>query len=342
MKQLIPHRWRRGAKRALGLHRRGGVLMYHRVCHARFDPWDLCVTPENFDAHMAGVAAHRAGRRLESFTGNAPLDARGRSIAVTFDDGYADNLINALPALERHDVPATIFIVPSRIGCGREFWWDGLCRAIFSPARLPSRLDLRLDGLVIACDVAPDGSGDAERDASYRADEGDPATPRQALCLHVWTSLLTLSPAQQDAAIEALLDWAGVVEPADPGALPLTVDQLAELARHPLITLGNHTETHAPLDLLSPARVRDEILNGGSMLEALTGAPTRLFCFPYGRLAPSAVDAVRASGATLACECAQGVVTPLTRPYKLPRIQVIDQSGASFLGHMRGFGLMEA
>lgn len=342
MRELIPFRWRRRAKRALGLHRRGGVLMYHRICHARFDPWDLCVTPAHFDAHMAELAARRAGRRLDSFHRNAPLDSKGHAIAVTFDDGYADNLLNALPILERHDIPATIFIVPARIGRGREFWWDGLCRAIFSPERLPGHLTLRLDGLDLDCDVAPDAPEDAARDVAWRADAGAPATPRQALCAAIWTALLTLPPATQDAAVDALFAWAGVDTPPDPEALPLTADQLSELVRHPLITIGNHTENHAPLDLLPPPAVRDEIVNGGAMLETMTGMAPRIFCYPYGRLSAAGPGAIRASGATMACVCTQGIVTPLTRSYRMPRIEVIDQSGESFLRRLRDHGLMEA
>lgn len=316
--------------------------MYHRICDARFDPWDLCVTPRHFDEHMARIAEYRAGRRLESLHGNAPLDGRGRAVAVTFDDGYADNLLNALPILERHDVPATIFIVPARIGTGREFWWDGLCRAIYTPERLPERLEWRIDGLDVAIDVPRDGPDDAARDAAHRADAGEPATPRQALCLDLWTRLLTLPPAVQDEAIAALLAWAGVDAPPDPGALPLSVAQLDELSRHPLITIGNHTDNHAPLDLLPTARVAQEIVDGSARLKALTGATPRIFCYPYGRLSPAGARAIRSSGATMACECTEGVVTPLTRAIRMPRIQVVDQSGASFVGRLREHGLMQA
>lgn len=341
MRLPIPHRLRRRIGRRLRAGPRGGVLMYHRVCHARHDPWDLCVTPENFEAHMACLAAHRAGRRLDSFQGSAALDAKGRAIAVTFDDGYADNLLNALPALERHDVPATVFIVPARIGCGREFWWDGLCRAVFAPARLPAALDLKVDGFSAAAEVAPDAAGDEARNAAWRADAGPAETVRQALCLDLWARLLVQEPAVQDAAVEALIAWSGA-GPADPASLPLTHDQLAVFARHPLITLGNHTKNHRPLDLAPPAVSRGDIVEGAEMLTAMTGADARLFCYPYGRLSSAGLGAVRASGATIACECAETVVTRWTRRLKMPRFQVVDQSGEQFLHRLRGHRLMEA
>ena len=45
---------------------------------------------------------------------------------VTFDDGYADNLHNALPLLERYDVPAQFFVVSGVLGAETEMWWDAL------------------------------------------------------------------------------------------------------------------------------------------------------------------------------------------------------------------------
>lgn len=339
----IPHALRRPIKRALRLDRRGAVLMYHRVGHVRFDPWDLCVTPARFDEQMACIAAHRAGRPLDAFRDSAPLDTGGRAIAVTFDDGYADNLLHALPALERHDVPATIFIVTERIGCGREFWWDGLTRAIFTPDRLPARLDLRIGDLILTADVPPDGAGDDAADMAFRADLSDPETPRQKLYIDIWTRLFPLAPEIQDAAVEAILAWAGTPEPVDPASLPLTRDQLGELARHPLITLGNHTGNHQPLDRVSVALAREEIDIGQSRLEAMTGIRAQTFSFPYGKLAPSAIGAVKASGAALACTSIDGIVTPLTARYRLPRIQIMDQSGADFLHRLRDdYALMEA
>jgi|GEM_PF-6427391 len=48
-----------------------------------------------------------------------------RSVMITFDDGYADNL-RALPILERHDAKATFFLSPAHISGHRRFWWDAL------------------------------------------------------------------------------------------------------------------------------------------------------------------------------------------------------------------------
>lgn len=86
------------------------ILMYHRV--AKLEHFDqLAVTPARFEQQMqrltqvAQVLSLSEGlSRLAAGTGNQP------TVAVTFDDGYLDNLHHALPILERYQVPATIFV----------------------------------------------------------------------------------------------------------------------------------------------------------------------------------------------------------------------------------------
>lgn len=96
-------------------HARPGlrVLMYHRV--ARIDGYDqLTVSPERFDAQMRALATSRRVvglvdglRALRAGKAEQPM------VAVTFDDGYRDNLVHAAPILQRHGVPATVFVTTS-------------------------------------------------------------------------------------------------------------------------------------------------------------------------------------------------------------------------------------
>ena len=87
----------------------GLVLLYHRVTPVAMDPQLMCVQPELFEEHMAALRRHATVMPLEELlqaaTENRPL----RAVAVTFDDGYADNLHCAVPVLERNAVPATLF-----------------------------------------------------------------------------------------------------------------------------------------------------------------------------------------------------------------------------------------
>lgn len=131
------------------------ILCYHRVIRLERDPWSICVTPENFDAHLAILAhSQRAISLSEMFNRLSIGSSLDRSVVVTFDDGYADNLHAALPALERHGIPATFFITTGCIGRGTEFWSDEIERRPGSIEEWRARL-LPLDAAARDAALAP-------------------------------------------------------------------------------------------------------------------------------------------------------------------------------------------
>jgi peptidoglycan/xylan/chitin deacetylase (PgdA/CDA1 family) len=137
------------------------VLLYHRVAVTDVDSWRIAVHPERFAEHVELIATRFRVRPLVDL-----LDARDAAVAVTFDDGYRDNLYVAKPLLERHDVPATVFVVSGYLDSGLDFWWDvleryraaaGLAdieyRALHRDLRLKSREER--EGFVRRLDVPP-------------------------------------------------------------------------------------------------------------------------------------------------------------------------------------------
>ena len=74
-------------------------------------------------------------------------------MAITFDDGYADNLYFAKPILERHSMPATVFITGLNIGSSSEFWWDELERILLQPGKLPGKIQLTVSGKLHTWDL---------------------------------------------------------------------------------------------------------------------------------------------------------------------------------------------
>jgi peptidoglycan/xylan/chitin deacetylase (PgdA/CDA1 family) len=122
------------------------ILMYHRIVEHEplYDPERICTSVARLNAHLAWLAAH-------SFLG-VPLDlalrpaqpGEGHRFAITFDDGYEETLRLALPVLQAHSLPATVFAVSGLIG-GRSVWNR-------EHARLLSRkdlLDLQSEGIFI-------------------------------------------------------------------------------------------------------------------------------------------------------------------------------------------------
>ena len=120
--RTLPQRVVRAATRPLRVLRRrwvagGAILTYHRVAEPGSSPFGLSVSPAHFEAHLAYLSTRcRVMPLLEMARRLACDDLPPRSVAVTFDDGYVDNLRNARPLLERYEVPGTVFVATGYIG----------------------------------------------------------------------------------------------------------------------------------------------------------------------------------------------------------------------------------
>jgi len=107
--------------------RRNGtlILCYHRVAEGVEDPFYLCVRPDNFAAHLEEISRAREPSTLADVS----VPSRRPRVVVTLDDGYRDNLTNALPIAESKGVPITVFVTSGILGNHNGFWWDRLAMA---------------------------------------------------------------------------------------------------------------------------------------------------------------------------------------------------------------------
>jgi peptidoglycan biosynthesis protein MviN/MurJ (putative lipid II flippase)/peptidoglycan/xylan/chitin deacetylase (PgdA/CDA1 family) len=100
-----------------------GVLMYHRVSdlrtHRRLP--QLGIPPSRFSRQMSLLQKlGLKGTTLSDYM----REGRTEAVALTFDDGYADNFEQAVPLLERSGHRATFFVVAGAIDDGSPFDWD--------------------------------------------------------------------------------------------------------------------------------------------------------------------------------------------------------------------------
>ncbi|MEU7408411.1 MULTISPECIES: polysaccharide deacetylase family protein [Streptomyces] len=99
--------------------------MYHSVGDCSDDPYRVTVTPDRLDGQLRWL--RRRGLRGVSVAELLAARARGAGrdlVGLTFDDGYADFLGNALPVLARWECTATLFVLPGRLGGDNA--WDPL------------------------------------------------------------------------------------------------------------------------------------------------------------------------------------------------------------------------
>ena len=121
--------WTRGA---------GSILMLHHVrddADSQFAPnQHLQITPDFLDEVLTTLKER--GYEFVSLDqihirlGEKNIHRYRKMIAVTLDDGYRDNLENAVPLFRKHNVPFTIFIAPGLIDGRAQLWWEDLSAII--------------------------------------------------------------------------------------------------------------------------------------------------------------------------------------------------------------------
>jgi peptidoglycan/xylan/chitin deacetylase (PgdA/CDA1 family) len=290
-----------------------GVLLYHRVATPDHDPWDLAVSVEHFDEQLAAIEAAGPIVPLDRETQRGRLARLGthrRRFAVTFDDGYVDNLCAALPVLERHDAPATIFIAAGFLDQA-SFWWDSLDAIVLGSAASVEAL------AGAACQIGLFDEPEVEQLAEV---------PPMRLHNELYGRLSNLDAAEVGPTVEALASAASLPAPR-PGGRPMTTTELVELAGHPLITIGAHTMHHPRLSRLAPEEARGEITAGARVLDTLLGPARRLFAYPFGDTSPAAAGAAREAGFDRAFTTESRWISLLDDPMLLPRMTSTNCDG---------------
>jgi len=293
------------------------ILIYHRVTALQSDPEMIAVTPGNFRRHMEYLKQHWPILRLEE---EWP-DMRERAVVVTFDDGYADNVLEALPILEEVGVPATFFVSTGHIGTGKEFWWHQLEDILLREGEFPPRFTLN----------------DARHGRIW-----DTATLQQRKKTYASLCLLMrkVGPDRQADWLNQLRNWAGPLNVEQSIHRSMTREELKRLAASPWTTIGAHTVTHSALSALTEEQQRNEIFMSRQTLGKITGTEPATFSYPFGRKKEydrTSVRLCREAGFMRAASNFPGQVHRWTCPFQLPRHLVRDWDLETFAAEMKGF-----
>lgn len=111
----------------------------------------------------------------------------------------------------------------------------------------------------------------------------------------------------------------------DAASLHLNWDQLRELSKHPLITLGSHTLTHPYLQSVDELQSRKEIIDSASLLEKEIGVPMQYFCYPSGDYGARELNILADSSYQAAVTVAPGVNLSAQPLYELNRSEVTEK-----------------
>jgi peptidoglycan/xylan/chitin deacetylase (PgdA/CDA1 family) len=268
------------------------IVMYHGVTPQPLPVFNWCQLPlAQFEQQLDFLASQYTilplREAIDRLARRAPLP---RNPAVlTFDDGFRNVLTTACPVLERHRVPATVFLVTGFIGTRQPAWPDRLYHAVAATRKADVKLgDLRWK-------LASAGN----RAAAYRA---------------LAARLKTLATEQKDAQLLELHQQLEI--PAEvPANSPLsTLDwpEIEQLARTGLIDFGSHTHTHPILSRCTPEMQRDELLRSRDIIRERLGR-CDLLAYPNGSRADFDAECQRLA-AQLEYRCALSTEPGLNPP----------------------------
>jgi peptidoglycan/xylan/chitin deacetylase (PgdA/CDA1 family) len=295
---------------ALGLASRGrlSVLIFHRVLVERDPLLPGEPTADEFDALLGHLKERfsilplsEAVSRL--YAGTLPRAA----LAITFDDGYADNASVAAPLLRKHRLPATIFVATGYLD-GGVMWND----VVIGSFRSTTRRELDLGSL---------GLG------SYRLESLD---ERRDAIERVLSQLKYRPAAERERQARTVAELAGTGIPRD---LMLTTDALKSLGDSG-IDIGAHTVTHPILARSASDDAWHEIVESKRSLESLLGHWVALFAYPNGRPSDDYGDEhvrmAKEAGFKAAVSTAWGAASPASDPFQLPRFTPWTQTPVKF------------
>jgi peptidoglycan/xylan/chitin deacetylase (PgdA/CDA1 family) len=292
-----PARAARGALTIATFHR---VLPHENLAAAPLP--GLCVTPRFLDGALAYFARHyRCLRVSDALREHARGEPSPRPrLAITFDDGRADNFEHALHLLGKHAVPATFYVVTNAVEAAEPLWPDAIALEVQALASRGAEGRRALEEIFEIEISREQGECDLPKLAANAAKAWPPA--------RIASALARLRVATGGAALpswERAMSW----------------DELAKLARagH---ELGSHSATHAILLRDCAPDLEAEVAGSRRALEAKLGLPVRSFCYPSGLYDDDARAAVAAAGYENAVTTRAGVNRAGAAPFELRRIDV--------------------
>jgi peptidoglycan/xylan/chitin deacetylase (PgdA/CDA1 family) len=233
------------------------IFAYHRV-NDDHDPF-LYATPTGVFKRQVEYLARRFPIVSLDDVVNGKAWRYPYSCAITLDDGYRDNYLNAFPVLSALKIPATIFLATGYVEENRLPWYDQVALGLKLTTR--KHLDLSaLGGPVFALDSLPG-----------RAAWVDPT--------RMW--LRRMSESQRETALTELFGQLGVSPSLNLREQMLHWTEVQSMARGG-VTFGAHTVTHPCLAGVSGNRAREEITNSKKAIECRLQEPVRFFAYPFG------------------------------------------------------------
>ena len=227
------------------------------------------------------------------------------AFAVTFDDGFANNLTVALPVLSELRVPATIYLTSDFVASNRMSWIDRIEWALEAAGG-----ELRLGWREAPARAVTDAQKRSVLDDIRAHVKSTPEADGDALATDIQAQLGLPETWSTDDPLDLKLNW----------------DQVRELATDPLVTLGGHSHSHAVLSFLDGDGLARELDTSLRLLDRHAGVGPTHYSYPEGLThcySPAVIRALKDRGVRCCPTAIDGVNAPGTDPFHLRRVPVM-------------------
>jgi peptidoglycan/xylan/chitin deacetylase (PgdA/CDA1 family) len=313
------------------------ILMYHRVNELELDPWSLAVSPKHFAEHLEVIREYTNPISLKDLAkAHRNGNIQNRSIALTFDDGYVDNLYQAKPLLEFYDIPATFFITTGYIGQNREFWWDELEQLLLQPGKLPEKLSLEINDNFYEWELATAAiytKQDYQKDHNQIAYKAKPGT-RMFFYYSIWQKLQPLLEQERSSVMKQIINWVNLEPIKRTNYSTLSAEEVSLFGESKLVEIGAHTVTHSYLSSLSEEQQYDELKKSKDDLELILKRPITKFCYPYGNFTKRTSEIAQNVGFECACSTFEDILWHESNCFALPRIEIQNWNQEEFAARL--------
>lgn len=266
------------------------VLMLHGVAgehpDASWHPLWPRLTPERLDLVLGQLARHYQFISLEDAVEiiagrRAPVR---NALVLTFDDGYRNNVSEALPVLRKHGAPGAFYIATGFVETQASYWIDRLDYAL---QRAPQEARL-IEANGVTYDLR-NLDRPALADGYKRLRLGvKNSVPDDAQMLAEFDRISSELERAAGTSVKEIID-------DDPYASVASWSQLAAVAGED-VTIGSHTVDHCRLTGIPEGDVARQLTVSKQQLEDKIGRRCEHFCYPNGDHDGAVASQVKAAG----------------------------------------------
>lgn len=297
------------------------IFMLHRVCPSnpnKLTPneTNMRVSPEFLERFIITLKANGYG--FISLDDVYNILTKGekvtKKIVITLDDGYKDNYTIAYPIFKKHNIPFCIYITTCFPEKSVILWWYIL-------------EDLLLENEIIKLgnDIVYECKTKEQKDNAF---------------MQIRQFIIALKKDNFLNDLNLLfcnykMDWFSKNK-----ELCLDWEEIIELSKDPLCTIGSHTKNHYSLSQLSYEEVKEEILGANALLEKKLGKRIYHFAYPFGGRGEAGrreFDIVKSLGFKTATTTRQGMIYMEHNKFLecLPRIMLTEKFDIDSLKYYR-------